>query len=392
MSPFRPSHDNPWQRVRDLFIHQQLHGAFPGGQLVVRHGGAVVVDVAAGLAGGLRPDEGPPLPVTAGTRFQVMSASKPVVAVLIAMLEERGLLDLDAPIAARWPEFATHGKAAITADDVLTHRSGLLTPEIDSRPERWGDWNALTAALAAVRPTYARGTQAYNPLAYGWILAELARRATGQQLPELIRATFPAELHALELRLDRANPAPVARTYWLGTARHVVGGFDVAPGFEATNNEVAGVRALVPGGALFTSARTLSRFYEMLLEGGLPVSAETIARYTGVRASGWDRSIRVFVRLGRGFARGWWMPHLYGWWNTGACFGHAGGFSTVAWADERSHTAVALVTNGNRGIGDLLRRCAPIGSAIVRATRAQAKLSASRSATLQRLGPSAATE
>ncbi|HEY8925826.1 MAG TPA: serine hydrolase domain-containing protein, partial [Polyangia bacterium] len=173
MSSFRSGEEGPWQRVRDLFIQQQMAGAFPGGQLVVRQGGAVVVDVAAGVARGLRTGEEPPVPVTADTRFQVMSASKPVIAIIIAMLEERGLLDVDAPIAEYWPAFAAHGKHAITPHDVLTHRSGLLTPDIDARPERWSDWTSLTAALADVRPTYPRGTQAYNPLAYGWILGEL---------------------------------------------------------------------------------------------------------------------------------------------------------------------------------------------------------------------------
>jgi CubicO group peptidase (beta-lactamase class C family) len=391
MSSFRSGEEGPWQRVRELFIEQQKAGAFPGGQLVVRQGGAVVVDVAAGLARGLRAGEGAPVPVTADTRFQVMSASKPVIAIIIAMLEERGLLDINAPIADYWPAFAAHGKQAITAHDVLTHRSGLLTPEIDSRTDRWSDWTSLMAALADVRPTYPRGTQAYNPLAYGWILGELARRVTGHSLPSLLRATFPAELHALELEVDRTTPAPIARTYWLGATHHVVGGADIAPKFEETNNEIAGVEALVPGGALFTTARTLSRFYEMLLEGGLPLSAEAIARYTNLQVSGWDRSLRAFVRLGRGFARGWWMPHLYGWGNSGACFGHAGGFSTVAWADQRSRTAIAVVTNGNRGVGDLLRRCAPIGSAIARVARHQAALSSSRSSP-PRLGPLAATK
>jgi CubicO group peptidase (beta-lactamase class C family) len=364
--------DEPWQRVGEVFLRQQRKGAFPGGQLVVRHRGAVVVDVAAGTARGLRPEEGPSVAVTTDTRFQVMSASKPVVAMIIAMLEERGQLDVDAPIAERWPEFGAHGKDAITAHDVLTHRSGLLTPEIDSHPDRWLDWTALTAALADVRPTYPRATQAYNPLAYGWILAELARRVTGQSLPDLVRAAFPPELHSLELIIDRASPRPVARTYWLGAARHLVGGFDIAPGFERVNNDLSGTQALVPGAAMFTSAGTLARFYDMVLAGGLPVSTPTIARYTRLWASGWDRSIRTLVRLGRGFARGWWMPHLYGWSDTAACFGHAGGFSSVAWADERSHTAVAVVTNGNRSVADLLRRCAPLGSAIRSAARAQA--------------------
>jgi CubicO group peptidase (beta-lactamase class C family) len=359
----------PWRRVAELFIQQQRRGAFPGGQLVVRRRGAVIVDVVAGIARGVRAGEGPPVPVTADTRFQVMSASKPVVAMIVAMLDERGELDVEAPIAARWPAFAAHGKGDITTHDVLTHRSGLLTPDIDARPERWGDWAGLTAAIADVRPRYARGTQAYNPLAYGWILAELARRVTGRTLPQLVRSAFPKELHGLELMRAPTTAVPVARTYWLGAPHHRVGGLDIAPGFEAVNNDVSGTVTLVPGAGMYTSARTLARFYEMLLRGGLPVSPATISRYTRVWASGWDRSVRTFVRLGRGFARGWWLPHLYGWSNTATCFGHAGGFSTVAWADERTQTAVAVVTNGNRSVDDLLRRCAPLGSAARRAAR-----------------------
>lgn len=366
-SDFHKANEGQWQQVREIFLAQQRRGAFPGGQLVVRHRGAVVVDVAAGIARGLRPDEGPAVGVTPETRFQVMSASKPVVATIVAMLEERGQLDVDAPIAERWPEFAAHGKGAITANDVLTHRSGLLTPGLDSQPDRWLDWSELTGALADVRPTYRRGTQAYNPLAYGWILAELARRVTGQRLPDLVRSTFPRELHGLQFLREGNEGPPDARTYWLGAAHHQVGGFDIAPGFEVVNNEVSGRKALVPGAAMYTNARTLSRFYEMILEGGLPVAASTMGRYTSLRVSGWDRSIRAFVRLGRGFARGWLWPHLYGWWNTSACFGHAGGFSALGWADERSRTAIAMLTNGNRSVGDLFCRCAPIGAAVRRA-------------------------
>lgn len=361
----------PWKHVQEIFLRQQKSGAFPGGQLVVRHRGAVVVDVAAGIASGLRSNEGPTVEVTPTTRFQVMSASKPVVATIVAMLEERGQIDVAAPVADYWPAFAAHDKSAITIDDVLTHRSGLLTPEIDSHPDRWLDWSGLTDAIADVRPTYPRGTQAYNPLAYGWILAEVVRRVMGRSLPDVVEAHFPRELHGLQFLLDRTAPSPVARTYWLGSARHEVGGFDIAPGFESVNNHVSGTKALVPGAAMYTDARTLARFYEMLLEGGLPVSPAVLERYTSLRVSGWDRSIRAFVRLGRGFARGWTLPHLYGWWNTGACFGHAGGFSSVGWGDERSRTAVAFITNGNRGVGALLRCSAPLGSAIRKAALAQ---------------------
>jgi CubicO group peptidase (beta-lactamase class C family) len=68
--------------------------------------------------------------------------------------------------------------------------------------------------------------------------------------------------------------------------------------------------------------------------------------------------------LGRGFSLGWFWPHPYGWWRTSACFGHAGNFSTLAWADPTTGCAIAAVTNGNRAPSALVTRFAGIGSAL----------------------------
>src|SRR6476469_315565 len=126
------------QRVRQLFERQHAKGAFPGGQLVVRHRGQVVLDVALGTARGFRPEENEPRqPVTPETRFVVFSASKPVVAVTVAMLEERGLVDVEAPVAKYWPEFAANGKGEITVADVLRHRAGIFTPELVMSSRDW---------------------------------------------------------------------------------------------------------------------------------------------------------------------------------------------------------------------------------------------------------------
>jgi CubicO group peptidase (beta-lactamase class C family) len=67
---------------------------------------------------------------------------------------------------------------------------------------------------------------------------------------------------------------------------------------------------------------------------------------------------------GRGFGIGWFWPHPYGWWQTGSCYGHAGNFSTLGWADPTTGCATATATNGNRAPAKLVTRCAPIGSAV----------------------------
>lgn len=284
-------------RLATLFEKQRTDGAFSAGQLVVRRGGAIVFEHSTGELGSKEGEPGSAANVTPETRFQVMSASKPVVAAAIAWLEEQGQLNVDCRVAELWPEFGAHGKADVTVLDVLLHRSGLLTPAIDAAPELWASWESLTDSIAAQQLTTARGTQAYNPLAFGWILAEVVRRVSGVSLPEFVRAKFPSELAGLEFLRSPGATTLCARTLWRGPARLLIGGNDIAPRFEQVNNEISGVSALVPGAGMFTNARTLALFYETLARGGkLPsgqqwLSPETVRRYTARVSTRWDRSV-----------------------------------------------------------------------------------------------------
>ena len=119
---------------------------------------------------------------------------------------------------------------------------------------------------------------------------------------------------------------------------------------------------------MLTTARALAAFYEMLLAGGVVRSGrrlirdETLRRYLTLQDSGFRTAHDAYVRLGRGFALGWPLPHLYGWWGSSRCFGHAGGFSCVAFADPDAAVAVAILTNGNRSLPEMLRRFAPLTS------------------------------
>ncbi len=100
------------------------------------------------------------------------------------------------------------------------------------------------------------------------------------------------------------------------------------------------------------------------MDGARLIRSETLERYLRPNVSGFDRTLRSYVVLGRGFLLGWLGPHPYGWWNTRDCVGHGGGFCVVAFGDRRTGAATAMVTNGNRGLGDVLRRFAPLGSSI----------------------------
>jgi CubicO group peptidase (beta-lactamase class C family) len=358
-----------FRHVSELFEGQQARGAFPGGQLVVMREGQVLHEQVCGVSHGFR-GESELRGVTLQTRFQVMSASKPFVAFAVALLEDAQLVDVMAPVARYIPEFAHHGKQDITVLDVLLHRSGVLVEAFIEDTDDWSDWSNIVRAMSDAEPRFARGTLAYSPAGFGWILGELVQRVSGKTLQQFLSERLPPELSGVRF-VDAQQHSQVARSYWLGPDSFMLAGHNIAADFEHVNNELTSVTACVPGAGLLASARELAHFYDLLVRGGCGLlRPETLAKYVTKQTFGLERQMHVPLTLGRGFGLGSVGPHAYGWFNTGPCFGHAGGFGVVAFADPRSRTAVAIVTNGHRGVGDLIRRFAPLGSAIKRAARA----------------------
>jgi CubicO group peptidase (beta-lactamase class C family) len=364
-------------KIVDLFREQQAAGHFPGGQLVARRHGRLVLNEVVGIARGYRANEpGPPMPVTPETPFPVLSAGKPLAAIVIALLEEQGQLDVQAPIAECFPEFRGHGKEHITTLDVLTHRSGMLMPEFVDQPRLWGDQAAVQQALIETVPIYPRGTQAYHPHEYGWLLSEVVQRVAGRTLPDIFveELAGPLALPALRFGLAGRSPESVAFTYWLGRSEVMVAGTNVAANFEA-QNAPAILDAQNPAISLVCDAASLAVFYDFLLAGGRTpadqqlLSERTIRRYTTRRLMGWDRSLKVPMALGQGFVVGSWPPSTFGWWNTGRCFGHAGGFSCLAFGDYATGLSVAITTNGNSGMLDIMKRLMPLAHRLRRACR-----------------------
>jgi CubicO group peptidase (beta-lactamase class C family) len=359
----RAGHRGERDGIVRRFHAQHARGAFVGGQLVVRRRGETLVDEAAGLASGHRAGE-PRVGVTPATRFGVFSVSKPFVAAAVALLEERGALRVESPLAS----FVPGWPADRTVLDVLTHRAGILLPELVADERSWRDRDRIRRAIGETPPRYPRGTLAYAPYEYGWILGEVVERAAGTPLPQLLAEALlrPASVEVSFTTGDE----DVARSYWLG-GRHVVAGVELSARWEVVHNDPATRATLVPGAGLVATAGALARFYELLLDGGRGLlRPETIRAYTTLHVAGLDRSNRLPLRVARGFLLGQPVPSPYGWLGTSRCYGHAGAFSAVAWADPDTGAAVAYVTNTNRGPVDLLRRSAPLGSAIRRALRA----------------------
>ncbi|MGW2613764.1 serine hydrolase domain-containing protein [Streptomyces sp. NPDC001500] len=114
------------------------------------------------------------------TLVNVWSTSKGPTALCAHVLADRGLLDLDAPVAAYWPEFAAAGKEGVLVRHLLSHRAGLAGLREPHSLEQLYDWELTTARLAATEPWWEPGTRSgYHALTFGFLVGEVVRRVSG---------------------------------------------------------------------------------------------------------------------------------------------------------------------------------------------------------------------
>jgi CubicO group peptidase (beta-lactamase class C family) len=186
-----------YEGVRDAFATNFAeHGEVGAGfSLVVD--GRTVVDLWGGVA-----DATTGAAYTDDTLQLVFSTTKGATALCANLLAQRGELDIDAPVASYWPEFAQAGKGDIPVRWLLCHKGGL--PFIDA-PLGLDDilaWDPAVESLAAMTPVWEPGSaHGYHAVTYGWLVGEVVRRITGKSL-----GTFFADEVA----------APLGLEFWIG--------------------------------------------------------------------------------------------------------------------------------------------------------------------------------
>jgi CubicO group peptidase (beta-lactamase class C family) len=172
-----------FEPVREAFEKNFAEGLELGAGFAAWLGDELIVDLRGGFA-----DRAQTIPWNERTLCPVYSTTKPVAALVIAMLVERGRLEFDAPVAEYWPEFAAEGKGRITVAEALSHQGGLpgFADEID--PGLWLDPPALSEALAKLKPMWSVGEgSGYHPLTWGYIVGELVRRVSKRSLGTILR-------------------------------------------------------------------------------------------------------------------------------------------------------------------------------------------------------------
>jgi hypothetical protein len=114
-----------------------------------------------------------------------------MTALCALILADRGELDLTAPVARYWPEFAAAGKDRVLVRHLLAHTAGLPNWNGPTTAEDLYDWPAVTARLATQAPEWEPGTAAgYHSVTQGFLVGEVVRRITGRA-GEPSPATWP---------------------------------------------------------------------------------------------------------------------------------------------------------------------------------------------------------
>src|SRR5213594_911984 len=153
-----------------------------GLQVAVYHRGQQIVDAVAGVA-----DPATRRPYTSETPVYCYSVVKAAASTLVHMLVERGRFGYDTPVAELWPEFAAHGKDKVKVRHVLTHTAGVPGIPLTTTIEDLCDWDRMCAAIADAELWWEPGTKVgYHAYTFGYMVGEIARRATGKPISQLL--------------------------------------------------------------------------------------------------------------------------------------------------------------------------------------------------------------
>jgi CubicO group peptidase (beta-lactamase class C family) len=347
--------------VRDAFAEGFRARREIGAAVAVTVDGEPVVDLWAGHA-----DPARTRPWRPDTIVHLYSVTKGMTALCALRLVERGALDLDAPVADYWPEFAQAGKGAIPVRWLLSHRSGLQAITAPLAPATLYDWEGMCAALAAAEPCIVPGRLGYHPLTFGWLVGELVRRIDGRSPGRFFREEIAEPLGAdLHIGLCPAEHKRAADITALEPPPEVVAAFAavqqggelpllakafVNPMGTGDHNSPQHRRAEIPAINGHGSASALARIYGALSCGGHVdghhlLAAESIERARAVQAEGEDALLQVPLRMGLGY----WInqPGVPGPGigpNEGA-FGHPGAGGSLGFADPAARLGFGYVTN-----------------------------------------------
>lgn len=358
--------DEGYGAVADAFARNFTEPGELGAAVTVFVSGRKVVDLWGGVA-----DRRTGRPWERDTAVPVFSCTKGIVSICAHLLAQQGRLDLDAPVARYWPEFAQRGKDAVTTRMVLSHRAGL--PAVD-RTLSFADltaWTPVIRALEEQEPLWEPGTaHEYHGHTFGFLVGEVIRRVTGRTPGRFFReaiaddldlstwlgvpdAELPRLARLVEAEGRPSMPDPDSLVMRILT----LNGALVFPGVDDPHgwNSPAVLRAEFPGAGAVSSARGLATLYAAAATGvggaGRLLTADTVTDAVREVTSGaaWSGFPDLGARWGTGFlldSPGF-RPTL-----GPRSFGNDGSGGQFAFGDDAYGVGFGYVANRMIGHGD----------------------------------------
>jgi len=353
-----------FEEVRAVFERNFAERGEIGAAVAAYWRGEKVVD----LWGGRRTPGGDE-PWDEDTMVVVMSTTKGLAAMTLAVANARGWLDYDAPVARYWPEFAQNGKAAVTVRQLLGHEAGLVLLDEPLTIEKLRDLDTVARLLARQKPAWEPGTRhGYHTMTLGLYMQELIRRvdpahrSLGRFFHDEIALPLDLEFHIglppeiPDVRLARVKPL----SQWRGllalrytppavTMKMIQPGSLLRRSFNGLGGDPNDRRYLeveVPAGNGVGTARAIARAYAAFAEGGaeLGITPETFDRVSApaVVIHPIDEVLGVPSYFSLGFLRP--GPEVsFG--SSPRAFGAPGAGGSFAFADPDAHLGYAYVMN-----------------------------------------------
>ena len=356
--------DRRFAPVREAFARNFRERDEVGAALSVVVDGDPVVDLWGGFA-----DQARTRPWDRDTIVNVYSCTKGMAALCLHRLIAEGKVDLDAPVARYWPEFAQAGKERVPVRWLLSHRAGLAAVREILPGEALFDFDQMAAALAAERPWWEPGTaHGYHAVTFGWLVGEIVRRVDGRSVGRYFREEIATPLGAdFHIGLDEDHhervaemspipmPSPDETTPQLamvilsdpeGLAARA---FTNPPSLALGVNHAAWRSAEIPGANGTGSARAMARIYGALARGGAVdgvhvLDARDVARCAEEQSHGPDLVLQVPTRFGLGFM----LPQEAKDTQLGrgaGSFGHPGAGGHLGFADPDARVGFGYVMN-----------------------------------------------
>jgi CubicO group peptidase (beta-lactamase class C family) len=349
--------DPKFARLKDAFAENFGSRGEPGAAVALSIHGRVVADLWGGWQDAERVK-----PWRGETIVNFFSVSKALCTIVLLRLAERGRLDLDAPVARVWPEFAGAGKEAVTTRQILSHRAGLPSIRDPLAEGAALDWKRMTRALAQQEPWWEPGAaHGYHVNTFGFLVGEIVRRIDGRTIGTALREDVAHPLDAdVHIGLPTGENSRVAEFLWpkIPSATQAMPGSDDPMRYNAYWNPpgISGGgwvnrpewrQAEIPSTNGHGSARGVARVYAALTNGGAVdgiriLESDTLKAATIEHSCGHDLINQRPSRFGLGFQLT--QPERPLGPNP-AAFGHFGAGGSLGFCDPESGVAFGYVTN-----------------------------------------------